>query len=162
PDRIQVSVRPGMGMSRNASGTANTCSKALDMARTPAPPVSTSVPSMSKRRICCVTPAPTRSGLLHVDGDGRTHAGNRVVQVVGDLQRELVLARRQLHVDLRLAVAKMDPRRRPLDDGLSWSEAGLVHAHVVVTDAGTRGLDIALRHGRDFDSFRSELEVRRT
>ena len=46
---IHESVRPAIGMPRNASRTPSTSSNASDMARAPAPPVSTSVPSMSKR-----------------------------------------------------------------------------------------------------------------
>src|SRR5262245_41099598 len=48
-ERIQASVRPGKGMPRNASSTANNCLNASVIARPPAPPVSTSVPSISKR-----------------------------------------------------------------------------------------------------------------
>src|SRR3954453_7364588 len=47
--RIHASVRPAIGMPLNASRTPSTSSKARDMARRPAPPVSTSVPSISKR-----------------------------------------------------------------------------------------------------------------
>src|SRR5262245_52904916 len=47
--RIALSVRPAIGISRNASGTRKSTSNAVDIPRTPAPPVSTSVPSMSKR-----------------------------------------------------------------------------------------------------------------
>src|SRR5262245_666216 len=54
-DRIQLSVRPGIGMSRKASGTPASSSNARAIARPPAPPVSTSVPSMSKRMTCWVT-----------------------------------------------------------------------------------------------------------
>ncbi len=45
--RIAPSVRPGMGTWSNAPRTPNTSSKASFMARTAAPPVSTSVPSTS-------------------------------------------------------------------------------------------------------------------
>src|SRR5258706_3508314 len=48
-DRIHASVRPAIGIPRKASGTLNSSSKASVMARRPAPPVSTSVPSMSNR-----------------------------------------------------------------------------------------------------------------
>src|SRR5262245_25003539 len=47
--RIHESVRPAIGMPRNASRTPRRSSNARVIARTPAPPVSTSVPSMSKR-----------------------------------------------------------------------------------------------------------------
>src|SRR5262245_36596626 len=47
--RMRESVRPAIGTPRNASGIANSSSNASVIARTPAPPVSTSVPSMSKR-----------------------------------------------------------------------------------------------------------------
>src|ERR1051325_7268738 len=48
-ERIQASVRPGIGLPRNASRMPNSSSNAEAIARPPAPPVSTSVPSMSKR-----------------------------------------------------------------------------------------------------------------
>src|SRR5438045_1771920 len=47
--RSEESVRPAIGMPRKASGMPISSSNAIVMARTPAPPVSTSVPSMSKR-----------------------------------------------------------------------------------------------------------------
>jgi len=42
-------VRPAMAIPSKALAMAKTSSKARDIARLPAPPVSTSVPSMSKR-----------------------------------------------------------------------------------------------------------------
>src|SRR5207237_4206065 len=47
--RIHESVRPAIGMPRKASRTPRSSSNARVMARAPAPPVSTSVPSISKR-----------------------------------------------------------------------------------------------------------------
>src|SRR5215471_425792 len=48
-ERIQASVRPGRGIPLNALSMANNSRNAIVIARPPAPPVSTSVPSMSKR-----------------------------------------------------------------------------------------------------------------
>src|SRR5580765_292217 len=48
-DRIAGSVRPAIGIPRKASAMPKRSSKARDIARPPAPPVSTRVPSMSKR-----------------------------------------------------------------------------------------------------------------
>ena len=64
--------------------------------------------------------------------------GMRVVQVVAELQRELVLARGQLPVEHVLAVAEVDPRRRALDDVLAGRQTVLIDADVVVRHAGTR------------------------
>ncbi len=48
-DRIHASVRPAIGMSWNASAIEKSSSNADVIARPPAPPVSTRVPSMSNR-----------------------------------------------------------------------------------------------------------------
>ena len=45
--KIHASVRPAIGMPWNAFAMAKTSSNANDIARPPAPPVSTRVPSMS-------------------------------------------------------------------------------------------------------------------
>src|SRR5919198_5809920 len=68
-ERIMASVRPGIGMPRNASGTENSSSNARAIARAPAPPVSTSVPSMSKRTSLVAT--------LRVSGFGAYVSGAR-------------------------------------------------------------------------------------
>src|SRR5947208_5273860 len=81
--------------------------------------------------------------LLHVDGNHLTRAGHCVVQVVAELQRELVLAGRQLAVEHVLAVAEVDPRRSAFDDVLAGGQAILVDADVIMRDAGARLLRIA-------------------
>src|SRR5262249_43305332 len=48
-ERIQESVRPAIAMPSNALAMPNVSSNAYDIPRAPAPPVSTRVPSMSKR-----------------------------------------------------------------------------------------------------------------
>src|SRR3954471_10942334 len=98
--------------------------------RTPAPPVRTSVPSMSKSRTR-VTVWRSTLRLLRGDRDRGAQPCDGIVEVVSHLQRELVLARGQLHVDLGFAVAEVNPRRCALDDGLAGREAALVNSHMV-------------------------------
>src|SRR3954451_11593863 len=70
--------------------------------------------------------------LLDRHGDFLARAGNRVVQIVAELQRELVLARRELRVEHVFAVAEVDPRRRAFDDVLPGRQAALVDPDVIV------------------------------
>ena len=67
-ERIQASVRPAIGMPRKASGTPKSSSKARAIARPPAPPVSTRVPSMSKR--ISVDKAQRSAFAAHLAGSG--------------------------------------------------------------------------------------------
>src|SRR5204863_9823682 len=62
--------------------------------------------------------------LFHGDRNHLTRTGHRVVQIVAELEGELVLSRCELGVEHVLAVAKMDPRRRPFHDGLPGRQAG--------------------------------------
>src|SRR5262245_53426763 len=64
----------------------------------------------------CATPQPKAPLGGDVDGNRLAEPRHRGVLVVANLQRQLVLARRQLHVDLVLSVAEVDPWRRLRDD----------------------------------------------
>src|SRR5688500_12627541 len=54
--------------------------------------------------------------LFHGDRDDRARVRHRIMQVVRQLQRQLVLPGRELRVENIFAVAEMDPRRRAFDD----------------------------------------------
>src|SRR5256885_5098290 len=76
-----------------------------------------------------------------VDGDGLAQPFACPVQIVTELQGQLVLAWRQLHVDFGFAVAEVHPRRRAFDDGRARREAVLIDADVMVPHAWPRRLD---------------------
>src|ERR1700676_5135600 len=73
-------------------------------------------------------------GLLFLDvhGNHGARAGQRIVQVIAELKGELVLAWRQLRVELGLPVAEMDPGRSALHDGLAGRQTTLIDADMKV------------------------------
>src|SRR5262245_16806826 len=80
-----------------------------------------------------------------VDGDRRTESRQRGVFVVADLEGELVLSGRQLHLDLILAIAEVHPGRRLGNNGARRQTIG-VNGHMVMADAGAGGLHVPLGH----------------
>src|SRR4029079_8564632 len=86
---------------------------------------------------------------------------HRIVQIVAKLQRELVLAWGELHVNLRVAFAEMNPRRRALDDRLAWLETSGIDPDVIVTDAGACGFHVTFGNCGDLVVLDTELQVHR-
>src|SRR5262245_59767318 len=84
-------------------------------------------------------PAPLR-GQLGGDRDRLAESADSVVLVVGELQTELVRARRQLDPGghARLRFPEMNPRGSPFDDVGAGCEAILIHTNMVVTHAWAR------------------------
>src|SRR6185312_6892717 len=101
-------------------------------------------------------PGPFRGGFL-VEADALAF----VVQIVAELQRQPVLAGRELHVDFRVAFAEMDPRRRALDDRLCWLQASGVDADVIVANSGTGRFHVAFGHRGNLVVLDAELQVDR-
>jgi hypothetical protein len=101
---------------------------------------------------------PGLSGDVH--RDRRAEPFDRPVKVVTDLQRQPVLAWRQLHIDDVLAVAEMHPRRGARD-GRPGGQAVGVDTHVVVAKVRPGFGDRARRHRRDPEILRAELQPHR-
>ena len=74
--------------------------------------------------------------LLDVHRDRLAQAIERAVQVVAELQRQLVRAGFELHVDFGGARAEVNPRWRALHDFRSWRQTVHVDAEMVMAHTG--------------------------
>src|SRR5262249_49101921 len=99
------------------------------------------------------------SSFSNRNGDRLTQSLAGLVQIVTQLQRELVRARRQLHVDFGFAVAEMHPCRRAFYDRGSRRQAVLIDADVMMTDARPRGFHGSLRYRSELIVLDAELEM---
>ena len=100
------------------------------------------------------------ASFLDVDRDRRAESLLRTVQVVANLEREPMLAGRELHVDDVLAIAEVHPWRRPRDH-CSGREAVCIDCDVVVAEIGPALGDGARRDRRNLIVLYAELQTDR-
>ena len=88
---------------------------------------------------------------------------DRAMQVVAELQRQLVRARLELHVDLGVAGAEVHPVRCPLHDLGAGRQAILFDADMVMAHArpNLRRRDRILRDRRELVAFEAKAELHR-
>ncbi len=99
---------------------------------------------------------------LDIDSDRLAQIVAGFVEVVAQLQSQLVLSRRKLHVDLGAARSEVHPRGRALDDCHSWRQAILIDADVMMSHPRPSRLDRAFRDRRELIVLDAKLEVNGT
>ena len=99
--------------------------------------------------------------LSHVDCDGRAETFYRSVQVVPDLKRQSVHARRQLHVDDVLPVTEVYPWRGSGNRGAGRQAVG-IDGDVMMTKVRSRVGHRTRGHGGDRKVLCAELQPHRT